>query len=215
MEPASVAGLPGKVHTGFWQGLDALWPKLLPAIKERMVGNKPPQLYITGHSKGGALATLAAVRLSKENIKPTGIYTFAAQRSGNAEFAKNYPFTANHYRYEYADDIVPHLPLSIPFADLLQRVPQIRQRFKLTDYDYTPVGTLKYVNAKGEFVPDPDEQADTRFWSIVDLLRAGRFGKIMLDHLFTCGSGYMKALDKTGICSKDCGDSMALLFKAA
>ncbi|MBL4694806.1 hypothetical protein JKY72_05560 [Candidatus Gracilibacteria bacterium] len=44
----------GQVHQGFQEALDLIWPELNSYLKEI----KTP-LYITGHSLGGALATLA------------------------------------------------------------------------------------------------------------------------------------------------------------
>lgn len=100
--------LPGLVHKGFLDSLDNLWPGILAFD---MSSAKP--LYITGHSKGGGLAFLAAARiLGQFKHKPTGIYTYAGPRVGNQEFALAYDASlkAITQRYEYQDDIVPHLP---------------------------------------------------------------------------------------------------------
>lgn len=56
----SGADLPGKVHKGFLESLDTLWKDLFEYLNESHDKNKP--LYITGHSKGGGLAFLAAYR---------------------------------------------------------------------------------------------------------------------------------------------------------
>lgn len=68
-------------------------------------------LYITGHSLGGALATINALDLSLNFKKNPVVYTFAAPRSGNLEFA----FTYNHkipntWRVANSHDEVPNLP---------------------------------------------------------------------------------------------------------
>jgi hypothetical protein len=62
-DPISVEGIQGKVHQGFWDDLSLMWEPVLAEIKKQMTANgqKLP-LYITGHSKGGALASLAAIR---------------------------------------------------------------------------------------------------------------------------------------------------------
>ena len=49
----------GRVHGGFAESLDAVWGGLLPAIRAR---NPKKPIWITGHSKGGAVATLAAAQ---------------------------------------------------------------------------------------------------------------------------------------------------------
>ncbi|HEY9662278.1 MAG TPA: lipase family protein, partial [Allocoleopsis sp.] len=64
-QPIEVPGFPGKVHEGFWGSLDALWNDLVTEIKRQLqINGKPLPLYITGHSKGGAIASLAAFHLT-------------------------------------------------------------------------------------------------------------------------------------------------------
>lgn len=103
--------LPGLVHQGFLSSLDNLWPGIDNFKIAESIQNK--KLYITGHSKGGGLTYLAAMRLlSAKGIKPAGVYSYAAPRVGNAEFALSYDanLKALTQRYEFQDDIVPHLP---------------------------------------------------------------------------------------------------------
>ena len=90
---------PGLVHAGFATDLDALWPKIqLPPVGE---------IYIIGHSLGGALATLASVRLQKMGYIPI-VYTFGSPRVGNYFFNKAYKIV--NYRWVNKMDIVPHVP---------------------------------------------------------------------------------------------------------
>lgn len=109
--PIVAPGIPGKVHAGFWQGLSALWEPMVKEIKQQMTaGGKSLPLYITGHSKGGALSSLAALRLKLEaGIAPIAVYTFASPHPGDTTFANQYRWVIpNHIRYEYGNDIVPH-----------------------------------------------------------------------------------------------------------
>ncbi len=100
--------LPGRVHQGFLGSLDALWPNIETYCK---TSAKP--LYVTGHSKGGALAFLASYRLSKTVKKPTAVYTYASPRVGDGAFAAAYDIEIPQtFRVEYRDDLVPHLPAS-------------------------------------------------------------------------------------------------------
>jgi hypothetical protein len=85
---------PGKVHGGFLKSIDALWPFISDIIPR----------YITGHSKGGALALLAGWLF--QVFEPT-VITFAAPRVGNSAFARSYSMA---FRYENPKDIVPKLP---------------------------------------------------------------------------------------------------------
>jgi len=69
-------------------------------------------LFITGHSLGGALATLAAIDIATNTTfaSPT-VYTFGAPRVGDPPFVKAYNCTVPiHWRIQNKFDIVPHLP---------------------------------------------------------------------------------------------------------
>ena len=71
-------------------------------------------MLLTGHSKGGALAQLAALRLvaAEHALKPSAVHTFAAPRAGNRTFANALEgvLAGSAWRFEFQDDIVPHLP---------------------------------------------------------------------------------------------------------
>jgi hypothetical protein len=117
-------GLPGQIHAGFAASLQRLWqpdggiPALLPQMREAVGRGK--RLLITGHSKGGALAALAALRLASSRdagVDPAAVVSFAAPRVGDAEFRAAFDRTLMRraWRYEYRDDIVPLLPPSDAF----------------------------------------------------------------------------------------------------
>lgn len=70
-------------------------------------------IYISGHSLGGALATLAIPDLIDSGIPASKItaYTFASPRCGDRDFAKNLNETkVKHWRIANTEDIVPTLP---------------------------------------------------------------------------------------------------------
>ncbi len=133
----------GRVHAGFAQSLDAVWPQLLKFIQARNP-NKP--VWITGHSKGGGLATLAAARLrAKHQIQAHTIMTYGSPCAGDQIFAAEYNRNfARHFRFEHEDDIVPHLPpSSYLFKLLIKAVPQIAG---ITLRAYFHVGQLKFLD---------------------------------------------------------------------
>jgi triacylglycerol lipase len=74
----------GKVHKGFQKALESIWPQLIKKM------DKNTRVFVTGHSLGGALAILAAHRLTLENYTVAAVYTFGAPRVGNREFKKTY-----------------------------------------------------------------------------------------------------------------------------
>jgi len=92
----------GKVHRGFKDALEEVWPDLLPYI--RKLHDKGCKIWITGHSLGGALATLSAIRYGSAQ----GVYTFGSPRVGNEVFRKH--FEVKIYRIVNNDDIVPRVP---------------------------------------------------------------------------------------------------------
>jgi len=96
-----------EVHSGFLEAADSI----LPDIIQRLNGNAKP-LIITGHSLGGALATLAAFCLSKSNYLIRAVYTFASPRVGNAAFraAYNSDLKQKTFRVAAAGDLVPLIP---------------------------------------------------------------------------------------------------------
>lgn len=102
--PRSKTGLPGKVHEGFFSQLDLIYDDVCNALKT--MSGKP--IIVTGHSQGGAIASLATKRLKSDGFEVSETYTFAAPRCGDAVFAKsiNTPF----HRIEYGHDVVPHVP---------------------------------------------------------------------------------------------------------
>lgn len=94
---------PGHVHEGFAGALDCVWDSIDWSLLDRRL-----PLWLSGHSLGGAMATLAAVRLAHEGVPVAGVYTFGAPRSGDHQFAKKYPVPL--YRLMFRADIVPTLP---------------------------------------------------------------------------------------------------------
>src|ERR1700722_18340150 len=77
---APVPGLPGRVHQGFLGCFHALWPALSPALGALSTANIRKPVYITGHSKGGAVANIAAlfIRGILSPAVPAMVTTFAA-----------------------------------------------------------------------------------------------------------------------------------------
>ncbi len=193
--PIAVDGIPGQVHSGFWRDLDTIWDGVLAAVKslQSASGGSLP-VYVTGHSKGGGIAHLAAMRLRATGVLPTEVYTYAAPRAGNEAFAAAYNHAISAFRYEYADDIVPHLPPDIDFLNALRNIPVVGRRFnELPTFDYADVGTLRFIDWNGHVVGDSALLKAQRIVRLSLLIVTGKFNQIVLDHTSSCGGGYMKA----------------------
>lgn len=128
--PTQVTGL---VHVGFWTALKQVWrdvdtpPMVWPPDIDRDAGKgftdylrefrnvrKPQPVWITGHSLGGALATMATARLLGEGVLRVddigGIYTFGQPRVGDDQFAENYQPDERHFRIVHDNDVVTRVP---------------------------------------------------------------------------------------------------------
>jgi len=103
----------GRVHQGFLERYQSLEPALGPLLKGR---GRP--VAVTGHSLGGALATLAAydlgLALGEGSLGP--IYTFASPRVGDRDFQRAYDqaLGARTLRIENSSDLVPEVPPPAP-----------------------------------------------------------------------------------------------------
>lgn len=140
----------GGVHLGFADAMYRLWedadgqPGIRRAIQMMLDVNRfdhaaRPHLFLTGHSKGGALANLAALRAARHaewSKLPISVATIAAPRVGNAAFARAYAAERIAcLRYEIASDIVPHLPPGPQTPRWLRRMArQLIPRLALSDY---------------------------------------------------------------------------------
>lgn len=115
ISPVNIPDL-GEVHGGFYMALATAWPKIIDVLNENI--NTIDALYITGHSLGGALASLTGVLLAKSpqyaNIsgKLVGIYTFGQPMIGYEKFAKEAErlIGSKTHRFVYKKDVVARLP---------------------------------------------------------------------------------------------------------
>jgi len=97
----------GKIHRGFFQAFQRLWP----ILKVKIDLNKP--LIITGHSLGGALAQLCGVWSCDElKKKPDFFITYGQPRVGGRELAKNTSnlLARSFFRITHKLDVVPRVP---------------------------------------------------------------------------------------------------------
>jgi hypothetical protein len=99
------------IHRGFQSAVDAIWPRIAAAIR-----NRPPAeqaVVLTGHSLGGALAIVAAQRaLSELKVQATAVYTYGSPRPGGMTYAGAYTPVLGDctFRLVHGTDIVPTVP---------------------------------------------------------------------------------------------------------
>lgn len=200
--PPVVAGnIPGKVHGGFWAALNAIWGGIEAAYGVLAAAHPTAKLYITGHSKGGGMTTIAAANICFNTTKlqnPAAVYSFAPAHPGNSTFAAQFPLgTIPVTRYENYLDIVPFLPPDSTFITLFSKIPIIGDIFDVAlNWDYTPVGTLQYIEQDhaitGDYVGLEVERLGGIFLQM--LHGTAGFTTIMDAHAIAYGGGYQQGV---------------------
>ena len=122
----------GRIHKGFKAALDEVWEEQVRPHLDRL-DDGHRTFWFTGHSLGGALATLAASRFKNVN----GVYTFGSPVVGDQKFAQSFRVAAKTYRFVNNEDLVAQLP-----APGSRGLP------------YEHVGHLKLIDSSGEKLLD-------------------------------------------------------------
>ncbi|KAI5649963.1 hypothetical protein M9H77_35968 [Catharanthus roseus] len=124
-----------QVHGGFLSAYDSVRTRIIRLIKQ-VVGyiDDGPQplskwhVYVTGHSLGGALATLLALELSSSRLTDLGVisvtmYNFGSPRVGNKKFAEAYnKKVKDSWRVVNHRDIIPTVPRLMGYCHVAQPV---------------------------------------------------------------------------------------------
>ncbi len=119
------------IHTGFIDALDEVWSELSEAV----VASALP-VVVAGHSLGGALASLAALRLAMGGTTVDAVDTYGQPRTGHADFRRLYDGMLAGVTYRFVNHI-----------DLVTRVPLLAQ-------NYRHVGRRMYFDGSGTLHPD-------------------------------------------------------------
>jgi len=198
MAQIEVPGIPGKVHQGFAKALLDLWEPLTVAIKQQLASGQ--DVFVTGHSKGASMATLAAVRLlNLEGIRASGVFPFAPARAGDPAFASAYdeglPGT---WWFANRDDIVPHLPPSEELFKILESLPEATFKGLKALPEYQHTKTLQFIQWDGKIIDFGKlsrlaalELQARRMDHLAARLLTGKVGEILGDH--ACEGGYLTA----------------------
>ena len=119
----------GKVHQGYLKIVrEKINSALIKAVKQL---DPTIPCYITGHSLGGAVATLSAIEIAlqvpeiREQIQ---LYTYAAPRIGDRDFARVH------------SQLIPNSYRIVNLSDSVPLVPPIEIQNKFTTANYAHVG---------------------------------------------------------------------------
>lgn len=130
-----ISGQGGKVHSGFLEAFTEIWSTHgMRDFVDSLLEAKQRPLWFTGHSLGGALATLAA----DNHPQATGLYTFGSPRVGNWAFRRD--FHVPHHRVVHNLDLITRVPPHIPYIS-----------------PYVHVGKAKRISAIGQLVSSLDK----------------------------------------------------------
>ncbi len=99
----------GHVHRGFKKEVDDLWPQLEKMLVENKQ-NLAKKLWFTGHSLGGAMASICAGRclLSHIDTQPEQVHTFGSPRVGTKRYINHAKI--DYFRWVNNNDIVTRSP---------------------------------------------------------------------------------------------------------
>ena len=128
------------VHSGFYEHLhnNNISLKITVEIIELLNKHKDFNIFITGHSLGGALSTLYGYELSRQLSNKITVVSFASPRVGNTSFKESFDKQENliHYRISNKHDIVTALP-NINFTHVGINITLTDSKYKLfNNYDY-------------------------------------------------------------------------------
>jgi triacylglycerol lipase len=132
------------VHRGFQHALDVVWDDIKPEIEK--LGNVP--LFMTGHSLGAALATLAAARHT-----PKAVYTFGSPLVGNHAFTETLKDVPIHRVVDDLDGItfVPPSQLGYEHVGKLRHLAEVPPPHRSLHaeklaFDHAPVNYVDRMN---------------------------------------------------------------------
>ncbi|TYQ28389.1 lipase family protein [Pseudanabaena sp. UWO311] len=126
----------GEFHRGFWNSVGDVWEPLYDRyISLRKEKRRP--IFLTGHSLGGAMATVAAARFIQMDSPFVSTYTFGQPRAMTLETSRIFNQSAMNrcFRFQNNNDIVTRMPARI--------------------MSYSHVGTYLYISEEETIYNDP------------------------------------------------------------
>ena len=143
------------VHGGFYAAFDLVEAPLRQALAT--IGTRGRHLWLTGHSLGGALATVAAAEL-KEQLSGASVHTLGQPRVGDSRlqafFRANY--ADRFFRFVNDDDVVTRVPPGYSHVGKLihfdgnGRVRQGANEAEAVQIEPPPLSEAEYQRLKAE-----------------------------------------------------------------
>ncbi|KAK9146329.1 hypothetical protein Sjap_006232 [Stephania japonica] len=194
-----------QVHSGFLSAYDSVRNRLMSLIKlsigivdDDVKVISKWHIYVTGHSLGGALATLLALELSSSLMARHGaifvtMYNFGSPRVGNKRFVEIYNKKVNDsWRIVNHRDIIPTVPRLMGYCHVAQPVylaagelrDALRNMELLADgYQGDVIGESTPDVLVGEFMKGERELIEKILETEINLFRSIRDGSALMQHM--------------------------------
>jgi len=205
--PKAAPNVPGHVHSGFYDATMSVISGVAAAVNKLNPG-MTKKVYVTGHSLGGAMASIGAYILSQSNHIPIEqVVSLASPKPGDPAFQAAYQTViTNQLRFENYEDIVPLLPPEPSFIKtvvaIVELIPRIGQELanlfkEAENWDYVPVGQQQFIESDKHTIIS-NEPLSSQTWDVVkeigeDILRLN-FSSFLNAHTISKGFGYYSAL---------------------
>uniref|UniRef100_J3LZG6 C2 domain-containing protein n=1 Tax=Oryza brachyantha TaxID=4533 RepID=J3LZG6_ORYBR len=198
-----------QVHSGFLSAYDSVRNRITALVKyaigyldeerrdEEDAENIPKwHIYVTGHSLGGALATLLALELSSSQMAKSGVifvtmYNFGSPRVGNRRFAEVYNAKVkDSWRVVNHRDIIPTVPrlmgychveapVYLKFGDLKDAL----VNEEILDDEGDSIGEYTPDVLVSEFMKGEKQLVEKLLQTEINLLRSIRDGSALMQHM--------------------------------
>ncbi|XP_020682704.1 uncharacterized protein LOC110099777 isoform X5 [Dendrobium catenatum] len=195
-----------QVHGGFLNAYDSVRNRLLMLIKlaigyheEHHLESMPKwNVYVTGHSLGGALATLLALEISTSPMAKHGMisvtmYNFGSPRVGNRRFADIYnEKVKDSWRVVNHRDIIPTVPRLMGYCHVAQPVylaagdlekAMLNRDFRGDGYEGDVIGEATPEVLVSEFMKGEKQLIEKILQTEINLLQSIRDGTALMQHM--------------------------------
>ena len=147
------------VHRGFQQQYASIRDELRKTVSEYIDELDPPEILITGHSLGGALADICAIDFALNEIKNSKnfdfskklkVINFGAPKVGDKNLEKMFNRNINGLRLINGTDYVPQMPKLIP--TFIHGFRHCGKQIILKDTEKAGLFLTKYVSVKAHYM---------------------------------------------------------------
>ncbi|BAT96127.1 hypothetical protein VIGAN_08301300 [Vigna angularis var. angularis] len=194
-----------QVHSGFLSAYDSVRTRIISLIRLAIgyVDDHSKSLhkwhvYVTGHSLGGALATLLALELSSNQLTKQGaisitMYNFGSPRVGNKRFAEIYnEKVKDSWRVVNHRDIIPTVPRLMGYCHVERPVflaaGVLRNALENKDilgdgYEDDVLGESTPDVIVSEFLKGEKELIEKLLQTEINIFRSIRDGSALMQHM--------------------------------